>query len=87
MANAAVAVACGSASDPTTPDPGVTAMAGTTVVHVSAALGGTVSDPAGKTTLTIPPGALEADTDITLSVEAASAGAATDVSSFGPDGP
>ena len=61
-------------------------MAGTTVVHVSAALGGTVSDPAGKTTLTIPPGALEADTDITLSVEAASAGAATDVSSFGPDG-
>ena len=58
----------------------------TTTVHVSAAAGGTVADPSGKTTLTIPPGALAQDTDITLAIKPASAGAVVDVSEFGPDG-
>ena len=38
------------------------------VTRVTAASGGTVTDPAGKVSLAIPPGALEKDTDITLAV-------------------
>ena len=59
---------------------------GTTTVRVSAAAGGTVADPSGKTSLTIPPGALAADTDITLTITPAANGALVDVSEFGPDG-
>lgn len=58
----------------------------TTTVRVSAATGGTVADPTGKTKLDIPPGALAADTDITLSVLPKSGAAVVDVSEFGPDG-
>lgn len=59
---------------------------GTTTVRVSAAAGGTVTDPSGKTSLVIPPGALDKDTDITLTLLAKSGGAVVDVSEFGPDG-
>jgi hypothetical protein len=59
---------------------------GTVTVHVTAAAGGTVSDPAGKATLTIPPGAVATDTDITLNVGAAANGSAGSVLDFGPDG-
>ena len=59
---------------------------GTVTVHVTAAAGGTVSDPGGKATLAIPPGALATDTDITLNVGAAANGSAGSVLDFGPDG-
>jgi len=58
----------------------------TVTVRVTAAAGGTVSDPGGKATLAIPPGALEKDTDITLKVSAAANGSAGSVLDFGPDG-
>ncbi len=54
-----------------------------------ACLGGagrTVSDKSGKATLVIPPGALAADTDISLAVAPAANGSAGDVYDFGPDG-
>jgi hypothetical protein len=57
-----------------------------TTVHVTAAAGGTVADPSGNTTLVIPPGALAADVDITLTVLPKSGAAVVDVSEFGPDG-
>jgi hypothetical protein len=81
---AAVVVACSSDSSKgagTTPAP-----TSTTTVHISAAAGGTVADPAGKTTLVIPPGALAADTDITLALAPAANGSLVEVSEFGPDG-
>jgi hypothetical protein len=74
-------------SDEATSSTSPTASAGATVtVRVSAAQGGTVSDKEGKVTLAIPPGALAADTDITLAVAAASNGSASAVYDFGPDG-
>jgi hypothetical protein len=76
-------VAC--SSDSTTSSSGGTT-SGTVTVHVTAAGGGTVSDPSGKATLAIPPGALAADTDITLATSAAANGSAGDVLDFGPDG-
>lgn len=79
---AAIVVAC--SSDSSSSSSG--AASSTTTVHISAAAGGVVSDPSGKTTLNIPPGALEKDTDITLTIQPASAGAVVDVSEFGPDG-
>ena len=54
--------------------------------HITASKGGTVSDPSGTATLTIPAGALDKDTDISLKVLAASGGALTSVYEFGPDG-
>lgn len=81
----AVIVAC-SSDDSGTPATTPSSTTGTTTVHVSAAAGGTVADPTGKTTLTIPPGALAADTDITLALKPAANGAVVDVSEFGPDG-
>ena len=83
-AGGVVVVAC--SSDDTAPAKGTTTPSGTTTVHVSAAAGGTVADPSGKTSLVIPPGALEKDTDITLSLTPAANGALVDVSEFGPDG-
>jgi hypothetical protein len=65
---------------------GGTTTSGTTTVRVTAAAGGTVADPSGKTSLTIPPGALAADTDITLTLTPAANGALVDVSELGPDG-
>ena len=78
-----VIVAC--SSDESTTPAGTTSSS-TTTVHVSAAAGGTVADPSGKTTLTIPPGALAADTDITLALKPAANGAVVDITEFGPDG-
>ena len=54
--------------------------------RVTAAAGGKVVDPAGKATLTVPPGALAADTDITLAIGPEEAGTAGEVIQFGPDG-
>jgi hypothetical protein len=54
--------------------------------RISAAKGGTVKDPAGNTTLTIPAGALAEDTDITLQIVPKYAEAVVPVSVFGPDG-
>ena len=85
----AVIVACSSDSSPgggTTPPATTPPSTTTTTVHVSAAAGGTVADPAGKTTLVIPPGALAADTDITLALAPAANGSVVEVSEFGPDG-
>ena len=79
---AAIVVAC--SSDSSSSSGGTTSS--TTTVRVTAAAGGVVADPSGKTTLNIPPGALEKDTDITLTIQPASAGAVVDVSEFGPDG-
>lgn len=58
----------------------------TTTVHVTAAAGGTVADPSGKTSLVIPPGALEKDTDITLALTPSASGSVVEISEFGPDG-
>ena len=60
--------------------------ASTTTVRVTAAAGGTVADPTGKTKLDIPAGALASDTDITLTILPKSGAAVVDVSEFGPDG-
>ena len=79
---AAVVLACSSSDSGSS---GTTSST-TTTVHVSAAAGGTVADPSGKTTLTIPPGALAKDTDITLAITPKSGSAVVDVSEFGPDG-
>jgi hypothetical protein len=83
-ASTAVIVAC--SSDESTTPAATNPSSTTTTVHVSAAAGGTVADPSGKTTLTIPAGALAADTDITLSLKPAANGAVVDISEFGPDG-
>lgn len=85
VSSTAVVVACSSDDASPAPGPGTTSSS-TVTVHVSAAAGGSVADPSGKTTLTIPPGALERDTDITLALKPASAGSVVDVSEFGPDG-
>ena len=77
-------VACSSDESSSSSSGGTTD--GTITVRVSAATGGTVSDPSGKATLAIPPGALDKDTDITLKVSPAANGAAGDVLDFGPDG-
>jgi hypothetical protein len=77
-------VAC--SSDTTSTPPTTTTNSATVTVHVTAAAGGTVSDPSGKATLAIPAGALAADTDITLATSAAANGSAGDVLDFGPDG-
>lgn len=58
----------------------------TVTVHVSAANGGTVADKAGRAKLDIPPGALDKDTDITLTIRPKSGNAVGDVADFGPDG-
>lgn len=65
---------------------GAAGQSSTGVTKVTAASGGTVTDPGGKASLTIPAGALGADTDITLAVGAAEAGTAGEVLTFGPDG-
>ncbi len=70
-------------------DPKPTPAAGTgttTTVRITAAQGGKVADPGGTATLTIPAGALEKDTDITLKLTAAGGQALTQVYEFGPDG-
>ena len=84
VASAGVVMAC--SSDETKTPAGTTTGGGTTTVHVSAAAGGTVADPTGKTKLEIPPGALAADSDITLTLLPKSGAAVVDVSEFGPDG-
>lgn len=78
-------VAC-STDDSSAASSGGPSQSGTTTVRVTAAQGGTVTDPAGKVSLAIPPGALEKDTDITLKVAAAESGSAGEVFDFGPDG-
>ena len=55
-------------------------------MHVTAAAGGVVEDKSGKAKLSIPPGALAQDTDITLALTAKTGNAVTDVADFGPDG-
>jgi hypothetical protein len=77
-------VAC---SEEQTNPPAATANAGDTVkVHISAATGGVVEDKGGKAKLSIPPGALAQDTDITLTLTGKTANAVADVADFGPDG-
>ena len=79
--------ACSSSDDKTTTPPGSTGTTGDTVtVHVTAAAGGVVEDKSGKAKLSIPPGALAQDTDITLALTAKTGNAVTDVADFGPDG-
>src|SRR5262245_23083838 len=53
---------------------------------ISAANGGTVSDGDNRAVLTIPAGALAADTKITLTVSAKEADTATEIFAFGPAG-
>jgi hypothetical protein len=55
-------------------------------VAISAATGGLVASPSGSGKLTVPAGALAADTELTLAVQPAEAGTATSVYEFGPDG-
>ena len=57
----------------------------TTATQVVGLAGGTVSLPAGKVSLTIPPGALSADTPITVTAMS-SAGSPGPVYQFGPSG-
>jgi hypothetical protein len=59
---------------------------GTITVRVKAAEGGKVTDPSGKATLSIPPGALATDTDITLAVQPKSGEAQSEILEFGPNG-
>ena len=54
--------------------------------EVVAAVGGTVSTDSGSASVTIPKGALVADTEITITVAAGSGDAQTDVYELGPDG-
>jgi hypothetical protein len=86
VASTGIIVAC--SSDDTTPTPAPTnpTPGATTTVRVTAAAGGSVADPSGKTKLDIPPGALAADTDITLAILPRSGAAVVDISEFGPDG-
>lgn len=58
----------------------------TVTVPIAAAAGGEVSSPSGSGKLTIPPGALAADTEIVLNVGPAAGGSAASVYDFGPDG-
>ena len=58
----------------------------TTTKRISAAEGGSVSDPAGTATLDIPAGALAEDTDITLAVSAPTSATVSSIYDFGPDG-
>ena len=53
---------------------------------ITAADGGTLTTPSGSAVLTVPPGALTGDTDLTLLVEAASGDAQTNIFDFGPSG-
>lgn len=55
-------------------------------VAISAATGGEIVSPSGTGKLTIPAGALAADTTITLDVKAASEGSVASVYDLGPDG-
>ncbi len=70
-------------SDDPTPAGGGTTSAST---RISAAAGGTVTGPGGQTSLSIPPGALAQDTDITLAITPKSSSAVVEISDFGPDG-
>lgn len=80
-----IVVAC--SSDDSATNPGTTpGTSTTTTVRITAATGGTVADPSGKTSLAIPPGALEKDTDITLAILPKTGSAVVDISEFGPDG-
>lgn len=81
LACAGPLAACSSGSDD--PAPGSSAKTST---RVSAEKGGTVADPSGTATLTIPAGALAEDTDITLAVSAATSATIASVYDFGPDG-
>lgn len=77
---AATTVACGS-------DDGTTESQPVTVTQqISAAEGGTVSDPDGKVQLAIPPGALAADTEISVRITGKANGSAAPVYDFGPEG-
>lgn len=85
LAASGVALVTACSSD----DPKPTTAAGTgttTTVRITAAEGGKIADPGGTATLTIPAGALEKDTDITLKLTAAGGQALTQVYEFGPDG-
>ncbi len=65
---------------------GGTSGGSTAGTRISAAAGGTVADPSGKTSLVIPPGALAQDTDITLAILPKSGNAVTEISELGPNG-
>lgn len=67
-------------------DPDEAAAVSSTTTRISAKDGGKVEDPSGKATLTIPPGALAEDTDISLSVFSATNDTVTAIYDFGPDG-
>jgi hypothetical protein len=86
LGSSTVGIIAACSSDSSSGSSSGTTPTGTTTVHVSAAAGGTVADPSGKTSLAIPPGALEKDTDITLALTPAANGAVVEVSEFGPDG-
>ena len=80
-----VVTSCSSGGSPTGSGAGVSD-AGPQSTLITAAAGGVVTDPSGNTTLTIPPGALAQDTNITLSILAKERTALVELSKFGPDG-
>lgn len=82
IAAVCIPVACSSESD----DAATDGPEEPTSTRISADAGGTVTDPSGNTTLTIPPGALEEDTDITLEILPKAGAALVEISDFGPDG-
>ena len=83
MGAASIVGAC-SSDDPTPAPTGGGTTSGST--RISAAAGGIVADPSGRTSLSIPPGALAKDTDITLAITPKSSSALVEISDFGPDG-
>ncbi len=86
-ASASIVAACSSDEATPTPDGGASTSDGSTSgTRISAAAGGTVADPSGKTSLNIPPGALAQDTDITLAILPKSGTAVVEISDFGPAG-
>ncbi|MCK6573891.1 hypothetical protein L6V77_22670 [Myxococcota bacterium] len=97
LAAALIVAGCDKADEDASADGGPSASGGsggggefvpgeTVTVAVTAAEGGEVAAADGKGRLAIPPGALGADTTITLDVAAPVDGSATPVYDFGPDG-
>ena len=84
LSSSAAVMGCSSDDPPAAaPAPVASPPVGT---RIAAAAGGKVSDSAGKVTLSIPAGALAADTEITVAVIAPSNGSVSDVYELGPDG-
>ena len=85
-ASACVVAACSTEAVPTPSGDAGTSDGSTSGTRITAAAGGTVADPSGRTSLVIPAGALAQDTDITLAILPKSQSAVVEISDFGPDG-